>query len=158
MRYLLVISVMIIGLTCCKTKKVDQKAEAETLMNLSREWAKVIKTGDVEKALNYWASDAVLITAGQPALKGHDTIRKMLIGSLQIPDFEVNWEPKEAYVSESGDIGYVICQNYFRMKDSLGNTIINYNNSVEIWKKQKNGSWKNVVDISSPDPTIKTIK
>lgn len=28
-----------------------------------------------------------------------------------------------------------------------------YNKGVTIWKKQADGTWKNVVDISTPDPS-----
>lgn len=158
MKKLLMLSLLTFSLTCCQNQKVDQKAEAEKLMDLSREWAKTANTGDTEKILSYWAPDAVVMSPGQPALKGHESIRQMLIESAKIPGFEISWEPKEAYVSESGDIGYVIANNYVNMKDSLGNTITTFNKGVEIWKKQGDGSWKNVVDIFNEDPSIKSLK
>ena len=158
MKIVLIISALTLLLTSCQNKKVDQKAEAEKLMNLSREWAKTAITGDTEKTLTYWSTDAVVMSPGQPAIKGHEAIRQMLLESSKIPGFEVNWEPKEAFVSESGDIGYVIANNYFKMQDSLGNTITTFNKGVEIWKKQNDGSWKNIVDIFNHDPTIKSIQ
>ena len=45
------------------------------------------------------ADDAVVMAHGQPAVKGHDAIRKMLEVNANIPGFEVSWEPKEAFVS-----------------------------------------------------------
>ncbi len=158
MKKILILPLLTFGLICCQSPKVDQKAEAEKLMELSREWAKTAGTGDTEKILNYWATDAIVMNPGQPSLRGHEAIRQMLVASSKIPGFAISWEPKEAYVSESGDIGYVIANNYLTMKDSLGNTKTTFNKGVEIWKKQIDGSWKNIVDIFNEDPTIKSIK
>ena len=41
--------------------------------------------------------------------------------------------------------------------DTLGNTKTVFNKGVEIWKKQADGSWKNVVDIANEDPSINSI-
>ena len=158
MKKLLLLSILFTGLFGCTNQTVDQKAEAEKLMELSREWAKSAATDDIDKTLNYWADDAVVMAPGQPALKGHDAIRKMLEGNANIPGFEVSWEPKEAFVSQSGDLGYVIAHNYFKMHDSLSNTFTIFNKGVEIWKKQEDGSWKNVVDIFNEDPSLTSIK
>ena len=137
---------------------VDQKAEAEKLMELCREWAKSAATDDMDKTLSYWAYDAVIMLPGQPAIKGHDAIRKMLENNTTIPGFEVSWEPKEAFVSQSGDLGYVIGHSYFKMNDPSGNSITVFNKGVEIWKRQEDSSWKNVVDINNEDPTLTSIK
>lgn len=152
--------VLLLALTlfCCTNQPVDQNAEAEKLMELSRKWALQAQTKDNESILSNWAPDAIVMPPGQAALKGHDAIRKMLDESSNIPGFEINWEPKEAYVSQSGDLGYVIANNYIKMTDSLGNTITTFNKGVEIWKKQQDGSWKNVVDIFNHDPTLTAIK
>lgn len=152
-------SILIIGLILiisgCQENTVDQKAEGEKLMNISREWA---KSKTPEETLSYWAYDAIVMAPGQPALKGKEAIKKMVEGSAEIPGFEVNWEPEEVYVSKSGDLAYIIEQNYFAMNDSLGNQQKTYNKVVTIWKKQEDGTWKNVVDIWNEDPSIKSIK
>jgi ketosteroid isomerase-like protein len=41
----------------------------------------------------------------------------------------------------------MIEQNQITVNDSLGNPITEKNKGVTIWKKQPDGSWKNVVDI-----------
>ena len=127
-------------------------------MNLSREWSKAASSNDLEKTLSYWASDAMVLVPGQPTIKGHEEIRKMLQANAAIPGFEVAWEPQEAFVSESGDMGYAIGHNYVSMNDSTGNKITLFNKGVEIWQKQDDGSWKNVVDIFNADPSLTSIK
>lgn len=155
---LVLLTILIVGLVGCKNQLTDQKTEAEKIMELSREWAATMPLDDIEKKLSYWASDAIVLPPGQPTVRGHDAIREMLMANEQIPGFEVSWEPKEAYVSKSGDLAYSIGHNYFSMLDSTGKKITVFNRGVEIWKKQEDGTWKNVVDIFNADPTLTSIK
>jgi ketosteroid isomerase-like protein len=149
---------MLVTITACKKTTIDQQAEAEKLMELSRSWAKSVKDKDVEKMLSYWADDAILMSPNEPAVVGIDSLRAMVERSMKIPGFEINWNPQKAYVSKSGDLGYVIFKNYMTMPiDTLGNTRTVFNKGVEIWKKQSDGNWKNVVDISNADPSISSI-
>lgn len=158
MKNLLLLSMLLFVLFACTKQQIDQVAEAEKLMELSREWAKSAQTADTEKILSYWSDDAIVMSPGQPATIGKDQLRKMLEMNATIPGFEINWEPKEAYVSKSGDLGYSIGVNYIIMLDTLGNRVTIFNRGVEIWKKQEDGSWKCVVDIFNNDPTLTSIK
>lgn len=151
----IIIIAIFLVISGCQENTVDQKTEGEHLMNISREWA---KSKTPEETLSYWADDAIVMAPGQPSLKGKDAIKKMIEGSAGIPGFEVNWEPKEVYVSKSGDLAYLIEQNYFAMNDSLGNQQKTFNKVVTIWKKQEDGTWKNVVDMWNEDPSIKSLE
>lgn len=143
-------------------KSADQQTQqeelAERLMQLSREWASTALSGDVDKTVNFWSKDAVVMMSGQPQLNGHEAIRQMVEDSMKIPGFEVSWEPKEAFVSQSGDLGYVLTNNYMKMPDPDGNIVTIFNKGVEIWKKLEDGSWKCIVDIFNEDPTLTSIK
>ncbi|WP_111685597.1 YybH family protein [Winogradskyella tangerina] len=157
--YKLIITGLVLALlTACKENSVDQKSEADKLMQLSKDWAKSVKNKNVKKMLSYWADDAILMSPNEPAVVGIDSLRAMVERSMKIQGFEINWNPQEAYVSKSGDLGYVIFKNYMTMPiDTLGNTRTIFNKGVEIWKKQADGNWKNVVDISNADPSINSI-
>jgi len=154
-------SIYLLGLALlfcsCQDYSVDQNAEAEVLIALSEEWAKEALAGNAENVISYWAEDAIVMSPNEVAMKGKAAIREMVEGSMSIPGFEVNWEPQSAYVSKSGDLGYVLVKNYFKFPDSLGNINTFYNKGVEIWKKQEDGNWKNVVDIYNGDPTLTSI-
>jgi ketosteroid isomerase-like protein len=145
-------------LTGCTENAIDQNAEADKLMELSKAWANSVKNKNVDEMLSYWADDAILMSPNEPAVIGIDSLRAMVKRSIKIPGFEINWNPQEAYVSKSGDLGYVIFKNYMTMPiDTMGNTRTVFNKGVEIWKKQSDGDWKNVVDISNADPSINSI-
>ena len=150
--YLLLGGLLIIS---CQENKIDQAAEAEALMATSREWA---QSQSNEEYLSYWTEDAQLTQSGQPTMRGHEAIMQMLEGTSDIPGFTVMWEPYEAHVSASGDLGYLLEKTAFTMNDSLGNPVTQYFRTVTIWKKQEDGSWKCVVDQLSEDPTLSSIK
>jgi uncharacterized protein (TIGR02246 family) len=133
-------------------QKTDTKPEEEKLMQTSREWSQTASTGDLEKTLSYWADDAVLMSAGQPMLKGKKEIRKMVEESFKIPGFKISWEPQSAVVSQSGDMAYLIENETLSMKDSSGKVITTLSKGVTVWRKDSTGAWKNVVDISTPEP------
>jgi ketosteroid isomerase-like protein len=155
---ILLTAILLLATTACNQATVDQQAEAEKLMDLSREWAQSVKDKDVEKMLSYWAEDARLMSPNEASVVGVEALRGMVERSMKIPGFEIFWEPQEAYVSKSGDLGYVIIKNYMTMPiDTLGNTRTVFNKGVEIWKKNSAGEWKNVVDISNSDPTIDSL-
>jgi ketosteroid isomerase-like protein len=147
------VALLSMSLISCQVKtdlEVDSKAEAEKLMQISRDWSKAAVSRNVEETLKYWADDAVIISAGEPDLKGKDAIRKMVEGGFNDPGFEISWEPLSADVSQSGDLGYLLEESKITLKDSLGNVQTERFKSVTIWKKDAQGTWKNVVDVMSP--------
>jgi len=152
MRKYLIILVVAITLSGCKENNVDTKTEGEKLMQLSRDWSKSAATDSIEKTLSYWAEDAIVMSPGEPALKGKQAIRGMIEGTSKIPGFKISWEPLSVVVSKSGDMAYMIEQNQITVNDSFGNPITQYNKAVTIWKKEADGSWKNVVDMWNAEP------
>ena len=155
---LLLTAVFLLFVSSSFAQTAFQKEEQEKLLDLSREWARVTQSGDAEKILSYWSEDAILMPPDQPTINGHEQLGKMLEGAAQIPGFEVNWEPKEAFVSKSGDLGYVIAHKYFKFPDGTGNINKAFFIEVGVWKKQKDGKWKNTIDIYNPDPSIISLK
>jgi len=145
------IIILVVTVTSCNHRKVDTKAEGEKVMQLSKEWSQAASRGDVEKIIGYWADDAVVMSAGEPVLSGKQAIRKMVEESYKMPGFRINWEPQSIVVSESGDMAYLLENSQISFTDSTGKPFTINNNAVSIWRKQKDGIWKNAVDISTPE-------
>lgn len=141
----------LILLISCNQEKVDTEKEGQLLMQLSREWSKSAATDDIEKTVSYWSDDAIFISSGQPTLEGKKSIREMVEGMSKIPGFKISWEPISVSVSESGDMAYMVEKNKLTYNDSIGNPIITTGRVVTVWKKNNNGEWKNMVDISVDD-------
>lgn len=139
-------------LCSCNNSKENTQDAAENLKQTSREWAQAAEAGDIEKTLSYWADDAVIISGGQPMIEGKAAIRNMVEESFKMPGFEISWEPQSATVSEDGKLGYLVEDSHMVMPDSTGQPVKHHFKSVTIWKKQADGTWKNVVDVMSPLP------
>jgi uncharacterized protein (TIGR02246 family) len=144
---------MVLATISCGQAKVDKKAEGEKVMQLSKEWSQVASTRDIEKTVSYWADDAYMVSAGQPPLKGKQAIRQMVEESFRIPGFRISWQPQSVEVSESGDMAYLIENSQVSFTDSTGKPVTLNSNAITIWRKQADGSWKNAVDISTPEAT-----
>ncbi|RIA09204.1 uncharacterized protein (TIGR02246 family) [Flavobacteriaceae bacterium MAR_2010_72] len=136
----------------CNQEKVDTEKEGQKLMQLSREWSKSAATDNIDKTVSYWSDDAIFISSGQPTLEGKQNIRQMVESMSKIPGFTISWEPISVSVSESGDMAYMIEKNTMTISDSIGNPITTTGRVVTIWKKNKDGYWKNVVEIGTDDP------
>lgn len=141
--------------TGCKPKPIDKKEEGQKLMQLSREWSRLAGTDSLEKVLAYWADDAVVMPPGQTPVKGKAAIRQMVEGTAHIPGFQISWEPQSVYISNSGDLAYMIEQNHISFVDSGGATHHEYNKAVTVWRKDADGNWKNVVDMWNALPAQK---
>jgi len=145
----------LIILTCilgCNQPTVDTKSEGDKLMQLSRDWSRSAATGNIDTTLSYWADDAIVMSPDQPPLKGKQAIRAMLEGASKIPGFKISWEPKTVSVSKSGDMAYMIEDTQMTMNDSLGRPFTEHNKAVTVWRKQTDGTWKNVVDMWNANP------
>ena len=140
----------------CMAQAGNQKEEKK-LLKLSRQWAQSAQGSDTEEIVSYWSEDAVLMTPDQGKLIGREQLSAMVKGSMEIPGFEIGWEPQEARVAKSGDLGYVIAHKYVKVPDESGNLNTFYFIEVGIWEKQEDGTWKNTIDIYNPDPSINSI-
>ena len=151
MKMKIITAVLFIAISGCE-QKVDTKAEGEKLMELSRQWSKSASTNKIDTTLSYWADDATVMSPGQPPIKGKQAIKEMIEGASKIPGFKISWEPLNVQVSKSGDMAYMIEQNQISMFDSTGKPITEFNKVVTVWRKEPDGSWKNVVDMWNGEP------
>ncbi|PWU02722.1 MAG: hypothetical protein C5B52_04700 [Bacteroidetes bacterium] len=148
-----IFTLMILSVACKQV--VDTKAEEAKLIQTSLDWSKLASTDSIDRILSYWADDAVVLSPGEAPIKGKKAIREMVEGSKKIPGFKISWETLSASVSKDGDLGYLMEQNEISFKDSTGQTITQKNKGVTIWKKQEDGSWKNIVDTWNALPPAK---
>ena len=130
----------------------SSEAEANALMQTSREWASAASTGDVDLIVSYWDDDAVVLPPEQQPLFGKKAIREYVIQSMALPGFSITWEPERATIAADGEFGYLLEKNKVTIKDSNGLLRTQAGKTVTIWKKNRSGEWKCVVDIWNGNP------
>ncbi len=148
----LVISTLLVG---CSKPTVDHEAEAQKLMQLSRDWSAMVSSGDLEASIDLWADDAVMLPPDLPVLSGKNAIREYVTGAAAIPGFKISWEPESAHISDSGDMAYLIERNVIELDGENGEKIVAHGKVVTVWRRTSNGQWKNVVDMwnAAPPPS-----
>ena len=131
-------------------KKEKPAQGSDLLVQLEADFAQEVARHGHDAFLTYFAEDGVEVVDGG-AFDNKDAMRK------QPPWPEgtsLTWTPVKADMAASGDLGYTYGNYVYTAKNKDGKLVASYGKYTSIWKKQKNGQWKVVVDVgnSSPDP------
>jgi ketosteroid isomerase-like protein len=124
------------------------KATADTLRQLEGEFMKAAAERGSAGYMSYYADDAVEVPNGGPIIQGKVNVAKGM-GFLDQKDNHLTWTPVGADISASADLGYTYGTFEFRSKDKDGKPVIDHGKYTSIWKKQKDGSWKVVLDMGN---------
>jgi ketosteroid isomerase-like protein len=139
---------MMITMAECTTPPVpDTKVEYENIKKLQDEWLMAYQNMDIDKIMNIYADDAVVMAPNTPASNGSDEIRKNLEAMFSDTTFiwkEFNWTNDQIVVAAGGDLAYILVSAVTPVKTPEGIRIIK-SGGIDIWKKI-NGEWKAVVD------------
>jgi ketosteroid isomerase-like protein len=130
------LAVGIIVLNTHPYASASAKDSAETMRQLEGEF------------MTYYADDAVEVPNGTAAIQGKVNIAKTM-GFLDDKNNHLSWTPVGADISASGDLGYTYGTFEFSSKDKDGKAIVEHGKYTSIWKKQKDGSWKVVLDMGN---------
>jgi ketosteroid isomerase-like protein len=110
--------------------------------------AKALEVGWKQAFLEFFAVDAVGFDKGQAGLA------RLQIETNPDPpkDQQLIWEPRHGDVAASGELGYLTgpVQNILPSRDKGRPRHSNY---TSIWKRQRDGSFKVIVDVGIPTPS-----
>ena len=121
---------------------------AGTLRQLEADFMKAAAEHGSQGYLSYYADDSVELPNGGPIIQGKVNIAKGM-RFLDQKDNRLTWTPVGADISTSGDLGYTYGTFEFRSKDKDGKLVVDTGKYTSIWKKQKDGSWKVVLDMGN---------
>jgi len=152
MRQLISISaLMVIALFSGCESAVDIKAEAKRLLETDREFARVsVDSGAAEAFRGYLTEDALQLSHGRNPVQGRDQIHLLLLKSRG--DYVLDWEPREAHVARSGDLGWTWGIYTLSYPDESGIIRKQGGKYLNIWQKQTDGNWKVRVDMGNENP------
>jgi ketosteroid isomerase-like protein len=131
------------------------KDNTETLRQLEAEFMKATAEHGSQGYLSYYADDAVEVPDGAPILQGKESIAKTM-GFLDNKQNHLTWAPIGADLSASGDLGYTYGIYEFRSTGKDGKPVVAYGKYNTIWKKQRDSTWKVVLDMGNSSPEPKT--
>ena len=144
----------LLALAGCAPTRSQSDLQAEVL-RVDAEWLKAVQARDVDRAVSYWAEDAIVFPPGSPAVSGRAAIREYVEKSFQTPGFSVSWKTASVAVSSSGDMAYTTGSNHVTFNAPDGKQAAVDGKAVSIWRRQKDGAWKCTIDIwndTAPSP------
>lgn len=131
----------------------DENAESVTLMRRDADWANLATAGkDVDKIVSYWTDDAVVMEPGQPAVEGKQAIREYVASSLKSPGFKIHWVSEKPTFSPDGRMAYMRGADEMTVPGPKGEPMTLHLQGYSIWRKDSDGQWRCVVDISNEKP------
>jgi ketosteroid isomerase-like protein len=100
--------------------------------------------------VGHYADDAVLMVPGEPATVGKDAIRSALKQMVSDPTLSLKFQATKVDTAGSGDLGYTQGWYTLTLTDPVSKQLINDHGSyVTVYRKQADGTWKSVSDITS---------
>ena len=130
------------------------KATPEMLKQLEAEFMKAAAEKGSQGYMSYYADDSVEVPNGAPLIQGKAEIAKGM-SFLDNKNNRLTWTTVGADISASGDLGYTYGTFEFHSKNKEGKPTVDYGKYTSIWKLQKDGSWKVVLDMGNASPPPK---
>jgi ketosteroid isomerase-like protein len=130
------------------------KDSAGTLKQLEGAFMKATAEKGSAGYMSYYAGDAVEVPNNAPIIQGKANIAKDM-AFLDDKTNHLTWTPVGADISSSGDLGYTYGTYEFESRDKDGKPVVEHGKYTSIWKKQKDGSWKVVLDMGNASPDQK---
>ena len=144
-KILFTVLVMMIFCSCNFFKKKELAPGAfdkMKLMDADRAFSAMSEAKGMKTAfIEYLDSNGVLLRPNHLPIAGADAVDFLI--QQNDSDFTLTWEPHNGAVAKSGELGYTY--GIYALRPSIKDTII-YGTYVNIWKKDKDGTWKYVLD------------
>lgn len=143
--FLLIVLSSMVG---CKEKKeepLNPVNEKIILMQTDKAFSDMSVAKGMKAAfIEYIDSNGVLLKPNHLPIVGAQAIDYLI--QEDDSDYTLNWQPQNAFVSRSGDLGYTY--GVYAMHPKNIDTVF-YGTYVSIWKRQSDGKWKFVLDTGN---------
>lgn len=144
---------LVLSLSSCSSRPFDADAEGAKLLKIDAEWADLAADGkDVEKIISYWSDDATLMFPGQPIIKGKAALRAYVTESVKTPGFKIHWKSENPVFSPDGKMAYMPGADEVTAPGPQGALMTLHYRGISIWRRDADGPWRCVVDISNEEP------
>ncbi len=148
----LVVAVVLLSLGgCTSTPTVNIAAEEKAIRAADADFAQAAGAKDLEKAISFYAEDAVMLNQNEPIAVGKTAIRASWNRLLAMPDMSLTWAVDKVEVAKSGDLAYDYGSYSMSYSGPSRKKMSDRGKYATIWKKQADGSWKVVLDMANTD-------
>jgi ketosteroid isomerase-like protein len=129
--------------------KVNVEAEREKLSNRDRAFSQASVAQGAQKAFLSFASEDVRLyrNGAFPSIGRQAAQAQFAPGQATF-----TWRPVKAEVSSSGDLGYTYGTYELKPGGSDAKAAVETGNYMRIWKRQADGTWRVVLDVTNALP------
>ncbi len=143
-----VLAVIVLAPVTHPFASASEKVNVDMLRQMEADFMKAAAEHGSAGYMSYYAEDAVEVPNGAAIIQGKANIAKTM-GFLDDKHNHLTWKPVGADISTSGDLGYTYGTYEFRAVGKDGKPAVEHGKYTSIWKKQKDGSWKVVLDMGN---------
>lgn len=120
------------------------------LFDLEAKFAKDVAEKGGAGFAAWFADDGVALGNGVAPVIGKVAIEKSATWSPK--HYQLTWTPTDGMMGPSGDMGYTWGHYEGSSKDANGNPVKTSGRYMTIWRKEKDGTWKVVLDAGANEP------
>jgi ketosteroid isomerase-like protein len=133
-----------INFSCNEKKEIKEPASTQEMISADLAFSDMCRQLGMKKAfLQYIDDEGTLLRPDHLPIVGAEAIN--YISFLSDTSYTLSWKPAHAEIASSGDLGYT----YGTFKLQLPDTTLT-GTYVNIWKKEKDGEWKFVLNSDNP--------
>ena len=146
-----------VTVTAAGVKAGSPAADEQAIRAANAQWSRAAGAKDLEGTLSFYADDAVLLWPNSPPAVGKQAVRAAWSEEFKDPAYSLSWRIDQVVISRSGDLAY--SRGSYDFTYALaGHAVREHGKYLVVWKKQSNGAWRVVVDVSNADAPATPIK
>ncbi len=127
------------------TKNIDVEMESTALYKIDNDFSTLSQSKGLKNAyLEYIDSNGVILRPNSLPIIDADAVDYIL--AMNDSAYSITWKPSMASVSQMGDLGY--SYGVYEINTTAKDTTL-YGTYITIWKKQKDGNWKFVLQSNN---------
>lgn len=134
-----------------ETPKDTRAADEVAIRQQSMAWSNAAQSHNVDKALSFYAPDAIVLPDGKPIAPTQDAIRSGWQALLSDNSLTLSWKTTAVGVAKSSDIAYEYGSYALDTTGKDGKISTETGKYLLVWKKQPDGSWKVAIDTDNSD-------
>jgi ketosteroid isomerase-like protein len=145
------IAALVVGVATLACEEVESREERRALLAIDRDFAARVEQQGFRVMEDFYDEDAVYMPSFAATIEGREKILDAYRPYYDSTTMKLAWTPTRAEVARARDLGWTMGTYTFTRIDDKGNTLVRHGRYVTVWKKQRDGSWKAVLDSGSPD-------
>jgi ketosteroid isomerase-like protein len=143
---------MLAGCATAPQPVVDHRAEALKQIRAAEDAAiRAFGKRDADESTSFYATDAALMLPNMQVVEGAG-IKPVLKEMMADPNFSMTFDTAKVEASTSGELGYTRGAYVLTTTDPKSKKVMRESGKyLTVYRKQPDGSWKNIDDINNPD-------